>query len=214
MRAERAKLLGYRDFADYKLADPMAKTPASARKLLDQVGRRARAKAQEERDALQAMIAEEGGNFALAPWDWRYYAEKLRKERYDLDEAEMMPYFQLDKMIEAAFETARRLFGLTFTPVERAALSPRRARLRGEGRERRHVGLFIGDYFARTSKHSGAWMTSLRDQEKLAGEVTPIIVNNCNFSKPRPASRRCCHSTRRARCSTNSAMRCTACCRR
>ena len=82
------------------------------------------------------MVAQEGGNFALAPWDWRYYAEKLRKAKYDFDEAEIKPYFQLDKMIEAAFETARRLFGLSFTPVERAALSPRRARLGGEGCQR------------------------------------------------------------------------------
>ena len=136
LRAERAKLLGFETFADYRLDDQMAKTPANARKLLDEVWGRARAKAQAERDALQKMIAGEGGNFALAPWDWRYYAEKLRKARYDLDEAEIKPYFQLDKMIEAAFETARRLFGLTFTPVERAALSQGRARLRGEGRER------------------------------------------------------------------------------
>ena len=136
MRAERAKLLGFATYADYRLDDQMAKTPQAARKLLDEVWGRARAKAAAERDALQAMIAEEGGNFALAPHDWRYYAEKLRKARYDLDEAEIKPYFQLDKMIEAAFETARRLFGLTFTPVERAALSPGRARLRGDGRRK------------------------------------------------------------------------------
>ena len=103
LRAERAKLLGYADFADYRLDDQMAKTPAAARDLLDQVWTRARAKRAADRDALQTLIAEEGGNFALAPWDWRYYAEKLRKARYDLDEAEIKPYFQLDRMIEAAF---------------------------------------------------------------------------------------------------------------
>jgi peptidyl-dipeptidase Dcp len=184
LRAERAKLLGFETFADYRLDDQMAKTPAAARKLLDEVWRRARAKAQVERDALQNMIAEEGGNFALAPHDWRYYAEKLRKARYDLDEAEIKPYFQLDKMIEAAFETARRLFGLSFTPVSVPLYHADARAYEAKDANGRHVGLFIGDYFARSSKHSGAWMTSLRDQEKLAGEVTPVILNVCNFSKP------------------------------
>src|SRR6185437_1516849 len=111
LRAERARLIGYETFADYRLDDQMAKTPAAARNLLDDVWGRALAKATIERDALQDMIAQEGGNFALAPWDWRYYTEKLRKVKYDLDEAEIKPYFQLDRMIEAAFETAHRLFG-------------------------------------------------------------------------------------------------------
>jgi peptidyl-dipeptidase Dcp len=184
LRAERAKLLGFDTFADYRLDDQMAKTPAAARKLLDEVWGRARAKAQVERDALQKMIAEEGGNFALAPHDWRYYAEKLRKARYDLDEAEIKPYFQLDKMIEAAFETARRLFGLSFTPVSVPLYHSDARAYEVKDAGGRHVGLFIGDYFARSSKHSGAWMTSLRDQEKLAGEVAPVILNVCNFSKP------------------------------
>ena len=184
LRAERAMLLGFDTFADYRLDDQMAKTPAAARKLLDEVWGRARAKAQVERDALQKMIAEEGGNFALAPHDWRYYAEKLRKARYDLDEAEIKPYFQLDKMIEAAFETARRLFGLTFSPVSVPLYHKDARAFDVKDASGRHVGLFIGDYFARSSKHSGAWMTSLRDQEKLAGEVTPVILNVCNFSKP------------------------------
>jgi peptidyl-dipeptidase Dcp len=130
------------------------------------------------------MIAEEGGNFALAPWDWRYYAEKLRKAQYDLDEAEIKPYFQLDKMIAAAFETARRLFGLTFTPTDVPLYHPDARAWEVKDAEGRHVGLFIGDYFARGSKHSGAWMTLLRDQEKLIGDVRPIILNVCNFSKP------------------------------
>ena len=184
LRAERAKLLGFASFADYRLDDQMAKTPAAARKLLDEVWGRARAKAATERDALQAMIAQEGGNFALAPHDWRYYAEKLRKARYDLDEAEIKPYFQLDKMIEAAFATARRLFGLTFTAVDVPLYHPDARAFEVKDAAGNHVGLFIGDYFARASKHSGAWMTSLRDQEKLAGAITPIILNICNFSKP------------------------------
>jgi len=184
LRDERAKLLGFANFADYRLDDQMAKTPAAARKLLDDVWSRARTKAAAERDALQAMITEEGGNFALAPWDWRYYAEKLRKARYDLDEAEIKPYFQLDKMIEAAFETARRLFGLSFKPVAEPLYHPDARAWDVTDARGRHVALFIGDYFARGSKHSGAWMTSLRDQEKLAADVRPIVLNVCNFSKP------------------------------
>jgi peptidyl-dipeptidase Dcp len=184
LRAERAKLLGFESFADYRLDDQMAKTPAAARKLLDEVWRRARAKAAAERDALQEIVAEEGGNFPLAPHDWRYYAEKRRKAEFDLDEAEIKPFFQLDRMIEAAFETARRLFGLAFTPVEVPLYHPDARAWEVKDAEGRHVGLFIGDYYARASKHSGAWMTALRDQEKLTGDVRPIIVNVCNFSKP------------------------------
>ncbi|HEX5212767.1 MAG TPA: M3 family metallopeptidase [Pseudolabrys sp.] len=184
LRAERAGLLGFATFADYRLDDQMAKTPAAARKLLDEVWRRARVKAQIERDALQEMIAQEGGNFAVAPWDWRYYAEKLRKAKFDLDEAELKSYLQLDKMIEAAFETARRLFGLTFTPAAVPLYHSDARAWEVKDKTGAHVGLFIGDYFARASKHSGAWMTSLRDQEKLVDDVRPIILNVCNFSKP------------------------------
>ena len=184
LRAERAKLLGFETFADYRLDDQMAKTPAAARQLLDEVWSRARAKAETERDALQAMIAQEGGNFALSPHDWRYYTEKLRKAKFDLDEAEIKPYFQLDKMIEAAFETARRLFGLSFTPAAVPLYHPDARAWEVKDKSGGHVGLFIGDYFARASKHSGAWMTSLRDQEKLIGDIRPVILNVCNFSKP------------------------------
>jgi len=187
LRAERARLLGFATFADYRLDDLMAKTPANVRHLLEDVWARARAKAGAERDALQAMIAEEGGNFALAPWDWRYYAEKLRKARYDLDEAEIKPYFQLDRLIEAAFETAHRLFGLSFTAVDVPLYHPDARAWEVTDESGAHVGLFIGDYFARESKHSGAWMTSLRDQEKLAGDIRPVILNVCNFAKPATA---------------------------
>ena len=182
LRGERAKLLGFDSFADYRLDDQMAKTPAAARGLLDEVWGRARAKAMAERDALQQTIADEGGNFALAPHDWRYYAERLRKTKYDLDEAEIKPYFQLDKMIEAAFETAHRLFGLTFTPVNVPLYHPDARAFEVTDKSGGHVGLFIGDYFARGSKHSGAWMTSLRDQEKLGrnqAEWAPVSRPDC-----------------------------------
>jgi peptidyl-dipeptidase Dcp len=184
LRAERAKLLGFANFADYRLDDQMAKTPQAVRKLLDEVWGRALKKVAVERDALQAMIAEEGGNFALAPHDWRYYTEKLRKARYDLDEAEIKPYFQLDNMIKAAFEAAHRLFGLSFKRVDADLYHPDARAWNVTDAQSRHVALFIGDYFARPSKHSGAWMTSLRDQEKLTGNIRPIILNICNFSKP------------------------------
>ncbi len=184
LRGERARLLGFATFADYRLDDSMAKTPKAARKLLDDVWGRAKLKAGVERDALQEMIAQEGGNFALAAHDWRYYAEKLRKARYDLDESEIKPYFQLDKMIDAAFETAHRLFGLNFKPVDVPLYHADARAWDVTDASGKHVGLFIGDYFARGSKHSGAWMTSLRDQEKLSGDVRPIILNVCNFSKP------------------------------
>src|SRR5512144_208729 len=184
LRAERAKLLGFANFADYRLDDQMAKTPQAVRKLLDEVWSRALAKAAVERDALQAMIAEEGGNFALAPHDWRYYTEKLRKARYDLDETEIKPHFHLENMIEAAFETARRLFGLSFKRVDATLYHSDARAWNVTDAHGRHVALFIGDYFARPSKHSGAWMTSLRDQEKLTGNIRPIVLNICNFSKP------------------------------
>jgi peptidyl-dipeptidase Dcp len=184
LRTERAQLQGFKSFADYRLDDQMAKTPQAARRLLDEVWGRARARAMREKDALQKLIAEEGGNFALAQHDWRYYAEKLRKARYDLDEAEVKPYLALDNMIAAAFETASRLFGLTFKPVDVPLHHPDARAWQVSDAKGNEVGLFIGDYFARTSKHSGAWMTSLRDQEKLSGNIRPIILNVCNFSKP------------------------------
>jgi len=186
LRAERARLMGYDNFAAFRLDDAMAKTPAAARDLLDQVWQRAQRRAVGERAELQEMIRAEGGNFTLAPWDWRYYAEKVRKARYDLDEAQIKPYLQLDRMIAMAFEAARRLFGLSFTPADIPLYHPDACAWRVTGAGGRDVGLFIGDYFARPSKHSGAWMTSLRDQDRLAGDVRPVIVNVMNFAKPAP----------------------------
>ena len=184
LRAERAKLLGYETFAKFRLDDSMAKTPNAVRGLLDQVWTRARARAFAERDALQNLVQEEGGNFPLAPWDWRYYAEKLRKRLHDVDEASVKPYLQLDKVIDAAFDTATRLFGLSFERREDiAAWHPDVRVWDVKGPDGRHVGLFFGDYFARPSKHSGAWMTTLRDQEKLTGDVRPLVLNIMNFNK-------------------------------
>ena len=213
LRAERAKLLGFSDFAHYRLDDAMAKTPAAVRDLLDTVWARARQKALADRDAMQALVAEDGGNFKLAAWDWRYYAEKLRQRPCDFDEMTIKPYLNLDRMIEAAFYTAQRLFGLTFSPRPDVPVWHPDVRVwQVRDRDGKEVGLFFGDYFARPSKRSGAWMTSLRDQEKLSGDIRPQIINVCNFVKAPTASRRCSASTTRARCSTNSATRCTACC--
>src|SRR4051794_3257042 len=184
LRDEKARLLGYPHFAAYKLDDTMAKTPAAVTGLLDAVWAPAKHRVGEERDALQEIVAAEGGNFRLAPWDWRYYAEKLRKTRFDLDESEIKPYLPLEAIIEAAFYTANRLFGLTFKPRTDVPVYHPDVRVwevNGPGGE--HVGIFFGDYFARASKRSGAWMTSLRDQERLDGEVRPLVLNVMNFNK-------------------------------
>jgi peptidyl-dipeptidase Dcp len=184
LREESAKLLGFANFAAYRLEDSMAKTPEAVRGLLERVWKPARARALKDRDDLQALAAQEGGNFALAPWDWRFYAEKLRQARANFDDAAIKPYLCLDHMIEAAFDCATRLFGLSFS--ERTDIPVWHPDVRvWEVKDAvgRHQGLFYGDYFARPSKRSGAWMTSLRDQQKLDGEIAPLILNVCNFSK-------------------------------
>jgi peptidyl-dipeptidase Dcp len=186
LRAERATLLGYENFAAFKLADSMAGTPGKARALLEEVWAPARLRALQERDALQGLIAREGGNFRLAPWDWRYYAEKLRQEQYDFDEAQLKPYFQLSNIIAAAFDTAGKLFGLSFRERNDIPVYHPDMRTWEVVREGQVIGLFLGDYFARPGKQSGAWMSSFRDQERINGEILPIIVNNSNFNKSDP----------------------------
>jgi peptidyl-dipeptidase Dcp len=184
LRVERAKLLGYENFAQYRLDDAMARTPAAVRALLERVWTPARARALADRDAMQAMVQDEGGNFKLAAWDWRFYAEKLRKAKFDFDEAEVKPYLALDSIIAAAFDCAHRLFGLTF--AERHDIPVWHADVRAwdvAGSDGRHLGTFFGDYFARSSKHSGAWMTMLRDQRKLDGDTRPLVINVMNFAK-------------------------------
>jgi len=184
LRAERARLLGYDSFAHYRLDDAMAKRPEAVRGLLERVWSPARARSLADRDAMQAMIQEEGGNFTLAPWDWRYYAEKLRKLKCDIDEAAIKPYFQLHHIVEAAFYTAYKLFGLSFERrKDISGWHPDVEVWEVRGPDGGHRGLFFGDYFARSSKRSGAWMTSLRDQEKLKGDIRPLIVNVMNFNK-------------------------------
>ncbi len=185
LRERKAHLLGYANFAAYKLDDTMAKTPTAVMDLLEPVWDKARAKAAEEEAELERLIAAEGGNHKVAPWDWRFYAEKLRAERFAFDEAELKPYLQLDRIIEAAFDVATRLFGVRF--VEKKGVPAWHPDVRvfevlnADGGER---GLFLGDYFARTSKRSGAWMSALQSSHKLDGGQKPIIYNVMNFAKP------------------------------
>ena len=150
----------------------------------------------------------------IEPWDYRYYAEKVRKARYDLDQNEVKPYLQLEKLREGMFWVAGELFGFAFTPGDqRARVPPRRARLGGEGQgQRQHVGLWYFDPYARPGKRSGAWMNAYRSQERFDGEVTTIVSNNSNFVKG-AAGRAGAHlaGTTPRRCSTSSATPCTAC---
>ncbi len=186
LRAERAALLGFPSFAAYKLDNTMAKTPGAVRGLLDQVWDRARARAAEEERALQAFAARDGDNVAIQAHDWRYYAEKVRRETYAVDAAAVRPYFALDNVIAAAFDTAGRLFGLTFT--ERRDVPVYHADVRAfdvTDASGRHVALFLGDYFARASKRSGAWCSSFRSQERMDADVRPIVLNVMNFAKAR-----------------------------
>ena len=188
LRAEQARLLGYENFAAYRLDDSMAENAGAVETLLLQVWGPAKAKARAEFAKLENVARGEGLNDPIEPWDWRYYAEKVRQAEYDLDEAEVKPYFVLDNMVQAAFDTARRLFGLTFT--ERSDVPVYHPDVRvWEVRDNAgdHVGMFLHDNFARPGKRSGAWSSRYRDQETLDGAaVTPIVVNNNNFAKGAP----------------------------
>ncbi|MBX9682724.1 MAG: M3 family metallopeptidase [Hyphomicrobium sp.] len=184
LRDESARLLGYKSFADFSLQDTMAKTPIAVSDLLQAVWPKAVQRAAAERDALAAEARRQGGNFAIEPWDWRYFSEKVRKAQFDIDEAELRAYLPLDNMIAAAFDCATRLFGLKFH--ERNDLPRYHADVRtwevfdASGG---HVGIFYGDYFARPSKRSGAWMSSFRDQHKIGKGAHPVIINVLNFAR-------------------------------
>ena len=183
LREERARLLGYDTFAAFKLETEMAGTPGAVRDLLMQVWTPARAAAMADAAKLEAMLHADGIAGPLEPWDWRYYSEKRRQAEHDLDEAAIKPYLQLDRMIEAQFACANRLFGLEFRPVVAALYHPD-ARAWEVTRAGQHVAVFIGDYFARGSKRSGAWCSALQSQQRLAGTIAPHVINVCNFAKP------------------------------
>ncbi|MEQ1805556.1 MAG: M3 family metallopeptidase [Burkholderiaceae bacterium] len=186
LRNEQARLHGYAAFADYVLADTMAKTQEAVAELLQQVWVPAKARAEEEREALQALALAHGEPVTIEAWDWRYYAEKVRQERYDIDEAAVKPYFPLARMVQAVFDCANRLFGLRF--VELPDVQAYHADVKVyevRDAENAVIGVFLHDNFARPSKRSGAWMSSFRQQSRNA-DALPIVVNNNNFARGAP----------------------------
>ncbi|MHA6642879.1 M3 family metallopeptidase [Mesorhizobium sp. A623] len=185
LRAEKAKLLGYASYAALKLDDTMAKTPKAVHALLDPVWKKALEKAAADQQELKRLAAEAGSNETFSAWDWRFYQEKLRTEKFAFDEAELKPYLHLDRVIAACFDVATRLFGITFEEKNGiAAWHPDvRAFLvkNADGSER---GVFLADYFARPSKRSGAWMSALQSGYRLGDGSRPVIYNIMNFAKP------------------------------
>ncbi len=186
LRQERAALLGYGSFAAYKLETEMAHDPGRVRELLMAVWAPAKARAETDEATLTAMMPRDGINGPLEPWDWRYYAERRRKAEHDLDEAALKPYLQLDRMIEAAFDCAHRLFDLNFAPLDIPLYHPD-CRAWEVTRNGAHVAVFIGDYFARGSKRSGAWCSAMRAQARFPEPQSPVVINVCNFAKGDPA---------------------------
>ncbi|HEX9049645.1 MAG TPA: M3 family metallopeptidase [Anaeromyxobacter sp.] len=187
LRAERAKLLGYPTHAHWRVEDSMAKTPENAMKLMEAVWPAAVARVREEVADMQAVADKEGAKITIEPWDYRYYAEKVRKAKYDLDENEVKPYLQLEKLREGMFWVAGQLFDLHFTPVKGVPVYQADVRVwevkDGKGR---HVGLWYFDPYARDGKQSGAWMNAYRNQERVDREIPTIVSNNANFVKGKP----------------------------
>ena len=186
LRVRRAELLGYKTHADFMLEESMAKTPASVYKLLDQLWTPALETAKKEVAGLQGLIAKEGANFKLQPWDWWFYAEKLKKAKYDLDDQTLKPYFKLDNVREGAFAVAGKLWGLQF--VERTDIPKYHPDVRVfevKEADGTHVGILYTDYFPRASKKGGAWSSAFRSQSVREGrKVTPVVYNVGNFSLP------------------------------
>ncbi len=184
LRTEKAALLGHDSFAAYKLDDTMAKTPSAVNALLTDVWARAVRRAREEEAALQELAMREGSNHDIRPWDWRHFSEKLKGERYAFNEDEIKPHLELGRVIEACFAVAKRLFGLAIEEQKGvAAWHPDVRTFTVRDKDGDEIGLFLGDYFARPSKRSGAWMSALQDQHKLGAGSKPIIYNVMNFAK-------------------------------
>ncbi|MEJ7935142.1 M3 family metallopeptidase [Sphingobium sp. AN558] len=187
LRHERATLLGYRDHAHYALEDSMAHVPEAAQALLEQLWEPGKRRAAQEAAELQALIDADGGGFTLAPWDWRFYAEKVRRDRYALDGAAVSRHLRLDAVRQAAFDTAGRLYGLRFTRrADIAGYHPDVWAWQVDDSAGEPVGLLFTDYLARPEKHGGAWMGSLRVQERLDGDVLPVVYLVANFAAAPP----------------------------
>lgn len=186
LRIERAKILGYQTHSDFVLEDNMAKNPGNVYKLLDQIWTKALPNAKKEVAELQKLADKEGAKIKIEAWDWWYYAEKLRKANYDLDEEMLRPYFELSKVQQGAFDLATRLYGITFEKrTDIPVYHPEASAYEVKEADGRHIGILMMDFHPRASKHSGAWMSSYRDQYKKDGKnITPIITVVCNFSKP------------------------------
>ena len=186
LRAERARLLGHRDFASFALADTMAGTPEAATALLEQVWPPACRKAAREAERLAENARADGFNGEIEACDWRYYADRVRRADHGLDDAALKPYFPLAGVQQAAFDVAGRLFGVTLTPLPDAPVYHPDVRAYEVRDAHGHVGVFLADHFARPAKRSGAWMSAYRDQENLDEAVSPVIVNNNNFARGQP----------------------------
>ena len=187
LRQEQARLHGYATYADYALVDRMAGTPDAVDRLVLDVWERAKLALEAERASLDTVRRAAGEAGTLEAWDWRYWAEKVRRRDFAVDDAQVKPYFALDAMVRAAFDCAQRLFGLRFTPRSDLPLyHPDVRAYEVQDAQGRAVGLFVHDNFARTSKRSGAWMSSLAVQARNGGEVLPVILNNNNFAKGDP----------------------------
>ena len=186
LRAERAKLLGYETHAHWRLEDAMAKDPATAMKLMEGVWKPAVARVVEEVADQQKIADAEGAGITIEAWDYQYYQEKVRKDRYDLDENEIKPYMQLEKLREAMFWASGQLYGFEFEQVQGLPVVHPDVRVWEVKRDGKHVGLWYFDPYARTGKRSGAWMNAYRSQEHYRGDVTVIVSNNSNFVKGAP----------------------------
>lgn len=188
LRAERAKLLGFPTHAHWRLENTMAKTPERAVELMEAVWKPAVARVHEEVADMQALADKEGAKIKIEPWDYRYYQEKVRKARYDLDQNEVKPYLQLEKLREGIFWVAGELFNFKFTPVTDVPVYHPDVRVWEvtDKTSGKRVGLWYFDPYAREGKRSGAWMNAYRSQERMDGEITTIVSNNANFVKGKP----------------------------
>ncbi len=185
LRAEKAQLMGYKTHAHFVLEERMLKTPEEVYDLLMKLWKPALERARVEVADMQAVVEEEGGDFEIAAWDWWQYSEKVRKAKYDLDEAALKPYLSLDNVLNGVFATTNKLWGLTFTEQFDINVYHPDARVwEVKDKDGSHLGIFIGDYFTRSNKRGGAWMSSFKGQSNLDGSERPIVVNVCNFPAP------------------------------